>query len=223
MKLTSLRIRDVRGVRELELRPEGDNLLVYGPNGSGKSGVVDALDFLLTGRIGRLTGPGTAGITLQRHGPNLMGDEKDASVSGTFFALRLGGRPFTLTRRMSRASELESEGISENDLSEVLSVAERGHYLLSRRELLNYITAEAGTRGERVQALLGLEAVETTRKLLVKTRNALKTSLAAAEAAQSRTAKAPLLPLSASPATMAKQSSHRSTSVVCALAGSRCR
>jgi recombinational DNA repair ATPase RecF len=71
MKLLELEIRNIRGIRHLLLKPGGKNLVVWGPNGSGKSAVVDAIDFLLTGRVSRLVGEGTAGITLDEHGPHV--------------------------------------------------------------------------------------------------------------------------------------------------------
>ena len=68
MKIQSLTINNVRGIRGLELVPAGQNLVVWGANGTGKSGVVDAIEFLFTGQISRLLGEGTAGITLLKHG-----------------------------------------------------------------------------------------------------------------------------------------------------------
>ena len=38
---------------------------------TGKSGVVDAMDFALTGNISRLSGAGTGGLTVQKHGPHV--------------------------------------------------------------------------------------------------------------------------------------------------------
>src|SRR5580700_7504559 len=44
------------------------SFVVSGPNGSGKSGVVDAIQFALTGEIGRLKGAGTGDLSLSDHG-----------------------------------------------------------------------------------------------------------------------------------------------------------
>src|SRR3990172_2036330 len=103
MKLLELEIQNVRGIRELVLKPEGANLVVWGPNGSGKSAVVDALDFLLTGRISRLTGKGTAGITLSKHGPHIDYDPEKATVRAK---IQVGGlsQPIEIRRCMARPS-----------------------------------------------------------------------------------------------------------------------
>ena len=41
---------------------DGEHIGLIGPNGTGKSGIVDALDFALTGNISRLSGNGTGGL-----------------------------------------------------------------------------------------------------------------------------------------------------------------
>lgn len=67
IQLHKLRIEEFRGIRKLELKLDGKSLVVAGPNGSGKSGVVDAIDFVLTGNVARLSGAGTGGISVTKH------------------------------------------------------------------------------------------------------------------------------------------------------------
>jgi DNA repair exonuclease SbcCD ATPase subunit len=59
IKLESSHIEEVRGIRNLDIDFHGKTFAISGPNGSGKSGVIDAIEFGLTGQIGRLTGRGT--------------------------------------------------------------------------------------------------------------------------------------------------------------------
>lgn len=47
MRLLELRLRNFKGLRDLELRPGGDDLSVFGDNGTGKTTVVDAFMWLL--------------------------------------------------------------------------------------------------------------------------------------------------------------------------------
>ena len=85
----------MRGIRNLKLTPEGDNLVLYGATGSGKSSVVDAIDFLLTGKIARLAGPGTAGITLAKHGRHVATNSREGFVRAqvAIAGLQRGGTP----------------------------------------------------------------------------------------------------------------------------------
>ncbi len=71
IQIESVRIKEFRGIRDLTLTMGRESFVVYGPNGSGKSGVVDAIQFALTGEIGRLKGTGTADLSLTEHGPHV--------------------------------------------------------------------------------------------------------------------------------------------------------
>ncbi len=55
IKLETAHIEEVRGIRKLDIDFRKDTFAISGPNGSGKSGVMDAIEFGLTGQIGRLS------------------------------------------------------------------------------------------------------------------------------------------------------------------------
>ena len=84
--------------------------MISGPNGSGKSGVVDAIQFGLTGEISRLSGKGTAGLSVQKHGPHVdrRDDPAAAEVSLTLhFPER--GKTAVLTRNIKTAKTFRLE------------------------------------------------------------------------------------------------------------------
>ena len=56
IRLESAHIEEMRGIRKLDIQFGKGPFAISGPNGSGKSGVIDAIEFGLTGQIGRLTG-----------------------------------------------------------------------------------------------------------------------------------------------------------------------
>ena len=92
IQIESVQIRELRGIRELEIEPKRENFVISGPNGSGKSGVVDAIQFALTGEMSRLSGKGTGGLTVQRHGPHVdrRDDPAAAEVSLRLFVPEIG-------------------------------------------------------------------------------------------------------------------------------------
>lgn len=163
MRLLELEIKNTRGIIDLKLSPNGKNIVVWGPNGSGKSAVVDALDFLLTGRISRLVGEGTSGISLKAHGPHIDHKPKDAIVSARI-KIPGFGKPVLLRRSMAKPTKLEYPSEAEDALKPVLELAAKGQHVLSRREILKYVAAEAGKRSAEVQALLNLSELEDIRK-----------------------------------------------------------
>jgi energy-coupling factor transporter ATP-binding protein EcfA2 len=182
MRLLELEIHNVRGIRHLRLRPDGDNLVIWGPNGSGKSAVVDAIDFLLTGRISRLSGRGTAGITLRAHGPHIDCEPRDAKVRG-LFSLAQEATPVSIERCMATPSWVQCPSDVKRRLQPILDLARRGQHVLTRRDILRYITAERGTRGQEIQALLDLRDLARIRKALVQTNRQLKAQREAAKSA----------------------------------------
>jgi hypothetical protein len=191
MRLLALDIHDVRGIRSLTLQPGGNNLVIWGPNGSGKSAVVDAIDFLLTGRIRRLTGRGTGGITLRRHGPHVDSTPEQASVRA-LLAVPGVSDPVELRRCIAQPDALECDPAVRDALRPLLHLAERGQHVLTRREILRFVTTEAGTRAQDIQHLLNLTPAETIRKALVTVRHrseeSEETARAAGEGLRSRVA-----------------------------------
>lgn len=181
MKIKTITISNIRGIRELTLNLNAKNVTVWGPNGTGKSGVIDAIDFLLTGNITRLVGKGTKGITLKQHGVHIDADVKDSYVEAEII-LSKKNIEATLIRRMDNPKILDVSGCTVEDIQDVLDLAERGQHVLSRREILNYITAEPNNRATQIQNLLNISIVEKTRKSLVTVSNSFTKELKSSEA-----------------------------------------
>ncbi len=173
MRMLELEIHNVRGIPNLLLKPNGKNLVVWGPNGSGKSAVVDAIDFLLTGRISRLTGKGTGGITLNKYGPHVDHKPEEATVRAIVQLPGLKG-PVEIRRCMADPNTLECDESMRQHLEPIMMLAKRGQHVLTRRDILRYITAEASTRAQEIQALLNITEIEEIRKTLVKAQNDLE-------------------------------------------------
>lgn len=173
MKILELEINNIRGIKNLLLKPNGHNFLIWGPNGSGKSAVVDAIDFLLTGRITRLTGPGTRGITLSRHGPHIDHEPEDASVRAIF---QLSGFDtlFEIKRCIDNPNNIECDPVIKKQIEPILELSKRGQHILTRRDILRFVTSEAGTRAREIQELLNITDIENIRKTFVSVRNTLE-------------------------------------------------
>ena len=167
IQIESVRIAEFRGIRELEFSPGRRNYLVSGPNGSGKSGVVDAIQFGLTGEISRLAGKGTGTLTVQKHGPHV--DRRDdpamAEVSLTLYFTELE-KTAVLTRNIKTAKKFELSPDDPAVRSVLKEVAGHPELTLSRREIIKYILVEAGERSKEIQELLRLEEIGNIRSVL---------------------------------------------------------
>ena len=176
MRLLELEIKNIRGIKHLTVKPAGDNLVIWGPNGSGKSAVVDSIDFLLTGRIQHLTGSGTRDITLSKHGSHIDHTPKDTWVRA-IIQLPNSKKQVELKRCMHEPNKLKYNINGDKEIHKVLMFAEQGLHILSRREILKYITANSNTRAQEIQELLNIGELEDTRKALVKVKNNFITKL----------------------------------------------
>ena len=173
MRIQELEVCNFRGIKELKLEPLGNNFLISGPNGSGKSAIVDAVDFLLTGDVSRMRGPGTKDIKLKEHAPHIKADAKDCWVKATIEIPDVS-EPVEIKRVMDKPKKLVCDDEYVDVLEPIQELASRGQHVLTRREILNYVTADAGTRAKQIQNLLKINEVEVTRKKLRKVLNSLK-------------------------------------------------
>lgn len=181
INVESILIKEFRGIRFLKLKLGGKNFAVCGPNGTGKSGIVDALDFALTGNISRLSGQGTGALSVKEHGPHVDSRTKPklAVVELTVNIPSLN-KTATITRNVQDAKKpliVPDEPAIRKILEDV---AVHPEFVLSRRELIRYVLAEPAKRSQEVQALLRLNEVEHLRGLFSKIANAAKTQLRSA-------------------------------------------
>ena len=182
MKLLRLKVKNVRGIRDLDLELAGKNVVIWGPNGAGKSGVVDAIQFLFSGKMSRLEGPGTSGLNLGTHGPHVGHQSGSAVVTGVVSIDGLP-TPIEIERRLDRPKILKSSDSVGDSLELITNPMKRGGVVLTRRDILRYVTAEAGTRATDVQNILNLKSIEDVRKNLVGVNNSLKRELKSANQA----------------------------------------
>lgn len=167
IKLESAHIEEVRGIRNLDIEPAGKTLSISGPNGSGKSGVIDGIEFGLTGQIGRLMGRGTKGLTVAEHGPHI---DKTRFPDAPFVVLKVSlpalKKTATITRKVSAPKKPKIEPSDPDVLAALAEIAEHPEITLSRREILRFILIEPTKRSEEIQTILKLEEVGNTRSAL---------------------------------------------------------
>jgi hypothetical protein len=177
IKLESAHIEEVRGIRKLDLDFHREKFAISGPNGSGKSGVIDAIEFGLTGNIGRLTGRGTKGLSVSEHGPHV---DKTKFPDAAFVTLKVFlptlAKTATITRKVNEPNTLKIEPADADIVGVLEEVADHPEITLSRREILRFILVEPTKRSEEIQTILKLDQIGQTRSAL----NAAQNKLSAA-------------------------------------------
>lgn len=180
IRVDSIRIREFRGIRDLTLDFNSKNFAICGPNGTGKSGVVDALEFALTGNVSRLSGEGRGDVSLRQHGPH-VDRRNDPDKARVTVVVTIPSLSKTVTIERSLKSPTTANVTPRNPAVDDVLEHVRAHpeIVLSRRELIKYVLATPGKRAEEVQALLHLDHVERVRAGLQKLANSYARQLTA--------------------------------------------
>jgi len=158
-KIRSIRFEHFRGIPHSEFNLKGKNLVLLGSNGKGKSAVVDGIEFLFSGQVGRFVGTGTGSI-----------DHDDAIRH----VKKLGVPKVTI-------SLSPSNGIISRSLdAETLSIADRksvkdfvaNHpgvdaFILRRSKILDFVCDQDADRYRKFIQLLGVSHVDTLQRTFV--------------------------------------------------------
>lgn len=167
IKLESLSINKFRGIKALSIPFGGKSWVIQGRNGSGKSGVIDAIEFALSGSIGRLTGEGRGEVSVKEHGPHVdyRSNPKDAVIS---LQVKMNQEnPVTVTRHCESPAKFEIEPKEQKEKWTAFG----SEFVLSRREILKFVLTEPSERSKRVQTILKIEKLDKIRASLQTLKN----------------------------------------------------
>ncbi|WP_245286101.1 AAA family ATPase [Bradyrhizobium sp. WSM1253] len=185
----------MRGIRNLDIAFDQKTFSISGPNGSGKSGVIDAIEFGLTGRISRLTGTGTKSLSIAEHGPHVdrvrFPDAAFVRLKVYFPALN---KSAMITRKVSAPKRPKIEPADPDIKAAFEQLADHPEIALSRRDIVRFILVEPSRRAEEVQAILKLEEIGERRAVLNGAQNRVNAFKRTAEA-QFQAARSSLLSL----------------------------
>lgn len=173
IRVDSIAIKEFRGIRDLTMNLKQKSFAVAGPNGTGKSGIVDALEFVLTGSISRLSGKGTGNVSVKDHGPHVDSRNRPDSAKVTLTGFIPSIKKNVTIERSVRDAAAPKISPDEPDVREVLAtIASHPEFVLTRRELIKYVLSAPGERAKAVQILLRLDDVESVRSALQRIANA---------------------------------------------------
>ena len=184
IKLESVHIEETRGIRILDIHLNRQNFAISGPNGSGKSGVIDAIEFGLTGEIKRLTGSGTKGLSVAKHGPHVdCVESPDTSLVELHVYLPTLGKSAIVKRSIKNPNKPVITPNEPEILSVMETIAAHPEITLSRRDIIQFILAAPAKRSQEIQTLLKLDELGDTRAILYTVQNRLYLAHAQAQEA----------------------------------------
>lgn len=175
IRIEKIEIFEFRGIRKLILELGKKSFGISGPNGTGKSGIVDAIEFALTGNITRLGGAGTAEISVKAHAPHVDSakNPEKAIVRLTAHAPTLG-KTIVIERSVKATSAPTLTPDDAQTRALLAQLETHPEFALSRREIIKYILTPPGERSKDVQILLRLDQIEKVRTSLQRVANDTK-------------------------------------------------
>lgn len=191
IQIDEVHIEELRGIKKLTLPIGRKSFAIHGPNGSGKSGIVDAIEFALTGDMTRLSGKGTAGLSVKSHGPHVdTKDHPDKALVRIKVYLPSLNKTVVATRTVKAPNKLILVPDDPAARMVLAEVAAHPEITLTRRQIIRLILTEAGNRSKDVQSLLRLDGIETTRASLRTAANRVNVAHASAAATRELAAEA---------------------------------
>ena len=187
IRISNIHIEEFRGIRDLKLDLNNNNFGICGPNGTGKSGVVDAIEFCITGDITRLSGEGSGDISVKQHAPHVDQHEHPEHAKVTITATISALNKLVILHRNVKNPRKLSVTPDDEDVKNVIhELQTHPEFALSRREIVKYIITPAGKRSEDVQTLLRLEHIGKLRQSFTTFGNQCKSGAEEAESTRVR-------------------------------------
>ena len=153
-ELNEIEIKSFRGIENFILDFDNKSLVLVGENGSGKSSIVNAFEFLFTGKVESLS----SRYIKQKESLVHLGDEK----SDLLVSAKIGDE--TITRTLKKAPE-------DND---IVNDFKNGSFLLNRQKLLSFINNTPKGRHDRINSLIGFEDLDKIENVFYKTEKEFK-------------------------------------------------
>jgi len=157
--IRSIRFEHFRGLPDSDINLKGKNLVLLGSNGKGKSAVVDGIEFLFSGQVGRFVGTGTGSI-----------DHDDAIQH----VKKLGVPKVTLSLSPSNGAiirSLDAETLSITDRQSVRDYVAKhpgvDAFILRRSKILDFVCDQDADRYRKFIQLLGVSHVDTLQRTFV--------------------------------------------------------
>lgn len=187
IRIKTIHVEEFRGIRDLAISLGGENFGICGPNGTGKSGVVDAIEFCLTGYVTRLSGQGQGELSVKGHAAHVdhRANPEKAKVTITATVPSLG-KEVSISRSVKnpRVATIEPADLKIQTIIEELQ--SHPEFALSRREIAKYIVTPPAQRSTDVQTLLRLDHIGDLRRSLMSYANRCKREAEEAERSRAR-------------------------------------
>ena len=160
-KIKKIKIEAFRGIPELELQLNNNNLLLLGENGTGKSSIVDALELFFKGEVEHLEG--VQGLSTIKHAPHINFNKEDVSIELTF-----SPGPHKIQRTLTCISPIPEA------IEEYFETANTGTFILKRNTILEFINSKPAEKFRAVGKIMGIDDLDEIELELMRTKEIIE-------------------------------------------------
>lgn len=157
--IKNIDIKSFRGIKNYSYPFNDKSLVLVGENGSGKSSIVNAFEYLFTGKIDSLSGK--------------------QSINHDKSLVHIGDNTEDLLIKAEIGDDYISRSLSEGlkyspNLEDVIEDFKHGSFILNRRKLLNFIENTPNKRYTHITSLIGFDELDEIEKTFNKTQKEYK-------------------------------------------------
>lgn len=155
----TIKFEHFRGLPDNEFVLKGKSLVLLGANGRGKSALVDGVEFLFAGQVGRFTGSGTGGIVHDeavRHARNNGAPSVSINLS-----------PSNKTAKRSLGADLDIPATPQGVQDYFKGHPPVDSFVLRRSRILDFINDKDADRYKKFITLLGIQQVDELQRAFV--------------------------------------------------------
>lgn len=169
VKIKSLRIRGLRGVKEEMTLPLAEkSIVIYGDNGTGKSSITDAVEWFYYGKIAHLSNEeiGKQGLEALRN--FCLPDEKDCLLEVNYSDSSLDCSKHIQVKKSALKSEYDNKNAAFADF---LKASEKENIILRYNQLVRFILSTKSEKLSDLSDIIGYAEVTNVRSVLKKALN----------------------------------------------------
>lgn len=157
--IRSIRFEHFRGLPDSAVNLKGKSLVLLGSNGKGKSAVVDGIEFLFSGQVGRFVGTGTGSID---HDDAIQHVKKRGVPKVT---LSLSPSNGVISRSLHAESLATTDRQSVKDY--VANQPRVDAFILRRSKILDFVCDQDADRYRKFIQLIGVSHIDTLQRIFV--------------------------------------------------------
>lgn len=151
-RLRVIRFENFRGLPSSDITLGGKSFVLLGTNGKGKSAVVDGIEFLFSGRVGRFTGVGTGAINHDEAIRHIL------KLGAPKVRFTLSPSNKTISRELGQESIVSGGGDAAHDF--INSHPEVDAFILRRARILDFVSDQDANRYQKFVKLLGIGVID---------------------------------------------------------------